>query len=56
VVENLRAREKELEGEEDEEGDREFEKEGERDSSVAKKLMQHQLEESGRLRRAIASR
>ncbi|KAI5587657.1 hypothetical protein BDE02_05G048800 [Populus trichocarpa] len=56
VVENLRAREKELEGEEDEEGDREFEKEGERDSSVAKKLMQQQLEESGRLRRAIASR
>ncbi|KAJ6682764.1 U3 SMALL NUCLEOLAR RNA INTERACTING PROTEIN 2 [Salix koriyanagi] len=56
VVENLRAREKELEGEEDEEGDREFEKDGERDSFVAKKLMQQQLEESGRLRRVIASR
>ncbi|CAK7354946.1 unnamed protein product [Dovyalis caffra] len=56
LVEKLRANEKELEDEDDEEGDREFEKEGERDSSVAKKLMQQQLEDSGRLRRAIASR
>ncbi|KAG5241927.1 U3 small nucleolar RNA-interacting protein [Salix suchowensis] len=56
LVEKLRAREKELEDEEDEEGEREFEKEGERDSFVAKKLMQQQLEDSGRLRRAIASR
>uniref|UniRef100_A0A6N2NKP9 Uncharacterized protein n=1 Tax=Salix viminalis TaxID=40686 RepID=A0A6N2NKP9_SALVM len=55
LVEKLRAREKELEDEEDEEGEREFEKEGERDSFVAKKLMQQQLEDSGRLRRAIAS-
>jgi ribosomal RNA-processing protein 9 len=56
LVENLRKREKELEDEEDEEGERVFEKEGERDSFVAKKLMQQQLEDSGRLRRAIASR
>lgn len=56
-VEKLRElarREEEEEGEEDEE--REFEKEGERDSLVVKKLMQEQLEESGRLRRVIASR
>ncbi|KAF2293145.1 hypothetical protein GH714_037927 [Hevea brasiliensis] len=47
-------REEEEEGEEEEE--REFEKEGERDSLVVKKLIQEQLEESGRLRRVIASR
>ena len=32
-----------------------YEKEEERDSLVAKKLMEEQLEESARLRRAIAS-
>ncbi|CAI0545516.1 unnamed protein product [Linum tenue] len=33
-----------------------YEKEGERDSLVARKLMKEQLEESGRLRRDVASR
>lgn len=41
---------------EDEESDDESEKEGERDSLVAKLLQQQQLQDSGRLRRAIASR
>lgn len=37
-------------------GGRESEKEGERDSLVARILQQEQLEETGRVRRAIASR
>lgn len=41
---------------EDEESDDESEKEGERDSLVAKLLQQQQLQDSGRLRRSIASR
>lgn len=57
-VEKLRAiaRKEEEENEGEEEQEKEYEKEGERDSSVAKHLMKQQLEESGRLRRAIASR
>ncbi|KAJ0017477.1 hypothetical protein Pint_11153 [Pistacia integerrima] len=46
---------REKEGEE-EDGRDEGEKEGERDSLVAKILQQEQLEESGRVRRVIASR
>lgn len=49
------ARREEEEEEEDGEDDR-VEKEGLRDSLVAKILQQEQLEESGRLRRKIASR
>ncbi|KDP35298.1 hypothetical protein JCGZ_09457 [Jatropha curcas] len=56
-VDKLREIERrEDEEEEEEEEEKEFEKDGERDSRVLKKLMQAQLEESGRLRRAIASR
>ncbi|XP_044507526.1 U3 snoRNP-associated protein-like EMB2271 [Mangifera indica] len=53
-IRGLARREKE-EGEE-ENGSDEEEKEGERDSLVAKILQQEQLEESGRVRRVIASR
>lgn len=49
------ARKKEEEEDEDEERDQ-GEREGERDSLVAKLLQQEQLEESGRVRRVIASR
>ncbi|KAE8658900.1 U3 snoRNP-associated protein-like YAO [Hibiscus syriacus] len=41
---------------EDKDGDEEMEDEGARDSLVAKILQQEQLEESGRIRRVIASR
>lgn len=52
-VRGLARREKE---DEEDESDEEGEKEGERDSLVAKILQQQQLEDSGRVRRAIASR
>ncbi|KAL3833707.1 hypothetical protein ACJIZ3_008443 [Penstemon smallii] len=60
-LERLRARERkkrEEEGDDEYEGDEVVrrEREGERDSLIAKILQQDQLEESGRLRRAIASR
>lgn len=41
---------------EDDDSDDDSEKEGERDSLVAKVLQQQQLQDSGRLRRSIASR
>ncbi|GLT90710.1 hypothetical protein SLE2022_086300 [Rubroshorea leprosula] len=47
---------REREEEEEHEDERESEKEGERDTLVAKILQQEQLEESGRVRRIIASR
>lgn len=47
---------REREEEEEHEDERESEKEGERDTLVAKILQQEQLEESGRVRRVIASR
>ncbi|KAJ4702989.1 Guanine nucleotide-binding protein, beta subunit [Melia azedarach] len=50
------ARKEKEEEEEEEDGREEGEKEGERDSLVAKILQQEQLEESGRVRRVIASR
>ncbi|XP_050218158.1 U3 snoRNP-associated protein-like EMB2271 [Mercurialis annua] len=48
-------REKE-ENDDDEEDEKLYEREGERDSSVANLLLKEQLEDSGRLRRALASR
>ncbi|KAL8507379.1 hypothetical protein ACS0TY_018072 [Phlomoides rotata] len=59
LLERLRAKEREKEEEDDgfeEEGDGRREKDGERDSLIAKLLQQNQLEESGRVRRTIASR
>jgi ribosomal RNA-processing protein 9 len=44
------------EDEEEREGEREDEREGERDSRVSMLLQQEQLEDAGRVRRAIASR
>ncbi|KAL1562565.1 U3 snoRNP-associated protein-like protein [Salvia divinorum] len=56
-LEKLRAKEREKdEDEESEEGEGRREREGERDTLIAKTLQQDQLEESGRVRRAIASR
>ncbi|CAK9133499.1 unnamed protein product [Ilex paraguariensis] len=55
-LEKIRAITKREKAEEDEEEEREGEREGERDSLVAKILQQEQLEESGRVRRSIASR
>ncbi|KAL6547812.1 hypothetical protein OROHE_009517 [Orobanche hederae] len=57
-LEKLRAKERErVEDEsEEEEGKGRREREGERDSLIAKILQQDQLEDSGRVRRAIASR
>ncbi|WCJ31696.1 U3 snoRNP-associated protein-like EMB2271 [Euphorbia peplus] len=40
----------------DDDGEDRFEREGERDTLIANKLLKEQLEDSGRLRRAIASR
>ncbi|KAF5752565.1 U3 small nucleolar RNA-interacting protein 2-like [Tripterygium wilfordii] len=57
LVEKYRAAERRKKEEEDEyEDGRGTEKEGERDTLVAQILMQEQLEESGRVRRVIASR
>ncbi|XP_022877566.1 U3 snoRNP-associated protein-like EMB2271 isoform X1 [Olea europaea var. sylvestris] len=56
-LDRMRAREKrEEEDEELEDEGARREREGERDSLIAKILQQEQLEESGRMRRAIASR
>ena len=54
-LEKLREIAKRAKEDEDESG-KESEKEGERDSLVAQILQQKQLEESGRVRRSIASR
>ncbi|KAL8045589.1 hypothetical protein ABFX02_08G124300 [Erythranthe guttata] len=60
LLKRLREKEREKEEEEDEMDDddeeRRRQREGERDSLIAKNLQQNQLEDSGRLRRAIASR
>ncbi|CAN1325004.1 U3 snoRNP-associated protein-like YAO [Linum perenne] len=62
AFENVQAIRKKKGHEEEEEEEEEavegrvYEKEGERDSIAALKLMKEQLEESGRLRRALASR
>ncbi|KAF5736587.1 U3 small nucleolar RNA-interacting protein 2-like [Tripterygium wilfordii] len=57
LVEKYRAAERRKKEEEDEDEDgRGTEKEGERDTLVAQILMQEQLEESGRVRRVLASR
>lgn len=57
-LEKLRAKEREREENEEseEEGEGRREREGERDTLIAKILQQDQLEESGRVRRALASR
>ncbi|KAL2927457.1 hypothetical protein RDABS01_019788 [Bienertia sinuspersici] len=55
LVEKVRKGEQDEEDEEDDDDERE-EKEGNRDSLVAKILQQEQLEESGRVRRLIASK
>ncbi|XP_042040218.1 U3 snoRNP-associated protein-like EMB2271 [Salvia splendens] len=57
-LEKLRAKERETEENEEseEEGEGRREREGERDTLIAKILQQDQLEESGRVRRALASR
>lgn len=57
LVEKYRAAERRKKEEEDDDEDgRGTEKQGERDTLVAQILMQEQLEESGRVRRVIASR
>lgn len=56
-LEKIRATAKrEMEEEEEREGSEGEEREGERDSLVAQILLQEQMEESGRVRRLIASR
>nr|AMP82913.1 U3 snoRNP-associated protein-like YAOH [Catalpa bungei] len=56
-LESLREKERKKDDDESEEDDEaRREREGERDSLIAKILQQEQLEESGRVRRAIASR